>query len=128
MVPPFRSGSNNTTPNTNINLSDDDYDVVVVDVGPGDALYIPAFWFHEVEALSPASMSLNIWTPTPEVDALQALWDVQLPYSATSVKNPNLMLPLTALLAINFVYSLDHNAGTNLYSLTFFLLGSVAQF
>ena len=47
-----------------------------VEVGPGDALFIPAFWFHEVEALTPASVSLNIWSPAPEVAVLESLWEM----------------------------------------------------
>jgi hypothetical protein len=41
-----------------------------VDLEPGDALYIPPFWFHEVEALDPVTVSVNRWCPTPTALAL----------------------------------------------------------
>ena len=32
-----------------------------VDVEPGDAVFIPAFWWHNVEALEPVNISMNYW-------------------------------------------------------------------
>jgi hypothetical protein len=31
------------------------------DVGPGDAIYIPNLWWHNVEALEPLNLSVNFW-------------------------------------------------------------------
>ena len=34
---------------------------VVVDLQPGDAVYYPSMWWHQVEALSPFNMMINFW-------------------------------------------------------------------
>lgn len=62
--------------NGNQTSPDDQFEVVEVEMQPGEALFIPAFWFHEVETLSRASVSLNIWSPAPEVAVLDALWNM----------------------------------------------------
>lgn len=33
----------------------------VVELDPGDALFVPSLWFHHVEALSPLSLLVNFW-------------------------------------------------------------------
>lgn len=35
--------------------------VITVDLEPGDALYIPSFWWHHVEGLSPINSLINFW-------------------------------------------------------------------
>jgi hypothetical protein len=32
---------------------------------PGDAIYVPALWWHHVEALSPVNMLINYWADPP---------------------------------------------------------------
>jgi Cupin-like domain len=39
----------------------EDVDVSVFDLSPGDLLYLPAYWFHDVEARS-LSLSVNLWS------------------------------------------------------------------
>ncbi|MDP6198270.1 MAG: cupin-like domain-containing protein [Porticoccaceae bacterium] len=34
---------------------------VVVDLKPGDAVYYPSMWWHQVEALSPFNIMINFW-------------------------------------------------------------------
>lgn len=34
---------------------------VVVDLQPGDAVYYPSMWWHQVEALSPFNIMINFW-------------------------------------------------------------------
>lgn len=34
---------------------------IVVELGPGDALYLPKLWWHQVEALEPANLLVNYW-------------------------------------------------------------------
>lgn len=48
---------------------------VVADLEPGDALYIPPLWWHQVEALSPLNLLVNYWwnaagTPASPFEAL----------------------------------------------------------
>jgi ribosomal protein L16 Arg81 hydroxylase len=33
----------------------------VVDLQPGDAVYYPSMWWHQVEALSPFNIMINFW-------------------------------------------------------------------
>lgn len=35
----------------------------VAEMGPGDALYIPPLWFHQVEALEKVNLLVNYWWP-----------------------------------------------------------------
>lgn len=34
---------------------------MVVELGPGDALYLPKLWWHQVDALEPANLLVNYW-------------------------------------------------------------------
>jgi hypothetical protein len=34
---------------------------LVAELGPGDAIYIPPLWFHQVEALEPLNVLVNYW-------------------------------------------------------------------
>lgn len=34
---------------------------IVVDMAPGDALFVPSMWWHHVESLSPFNMMINYW-------------------------------------------------------------------
>ena len=34
---------------------------LVVELGPGDALYVPKLWWHQVEALEPVNILVNFW-------------------------------------------------------------------
>jgi hypothetical protein len=38
---------------------------LVVDLAPGDALYIPYLWWHHVRSLDPVSMLVNFWWKPP---------------------------------------------------------------
>lgn len=53
----------------------------VVEMAPGDALYIPPLWFHQVEALAKVNLLVNYWwpvagdrrLPTPAAALMQAI-------------------------------------------------------
>lgn len=45
---------------------------------PGDLLYIPPLWFHEVESLE-VSISVNVWTDSMQTKTAEALFKLFLP-------------------------------------------------
>lgn len=45
---------------------------IVAEVGPGDMLVVPPFWFHHVETLS-ESVSVNVWSDAPEYALLNEM-------------------------------------------------------
>lgn len=49
-----------------------------VEVNPGDVLYIPPLWFHQVEALS-NSISVNVWSPVMDIEFYMTAWEQKLP-------------------------------------------------
>lgn len=50
-------------------------------VNPGDVLYLPPFWFHQVESLDTA-ISINTWFNSPYVEKMDKAWDEALPFAA----------------------------------------------
>jgi hypothetical protein len=50
-------------------------------VHPGDVLYLPPFWFHQVESLESA-ISVNTWFISPDVEMMDAAWTEPLPFSS----------------------------------------------
>jgi len=39
--------------------------VLECETGPGDMLYLPRYWFHQVEAMAPVNINVNwVWTPS----------------------------------------------------------------
>jgi len=52
---------------------------IVVQVGPGDVLYLPPFWFHHVEALD-ASMSVNVWSYTRDFSDAHGIFKLPVPF------------------------------------------------
>ena len=45
---------------------------------PGDLLYIPPLWFHEVESLS-VSISVNVWTDSQQTELVERIFMLPLP-------------------------------------------------
>ena len=45
----------------------------VAEMGPGDALYIPPLWFHQVEALEKVNLLINYWWPVVGAPAAREL-------------------------------------------------------
>jgi hypothetical protein len=56
----------------------------VVTLQPGDVLFLPACWFHFVEAVN-TSISVNVWTRTPQ-SALMTTVSQQLPFRAQDTR------------------------------------------
>ena len=52
-----------------------------ITVNPGDVLYLPPFWFHQVESLDNA-ISVNTWFNSPYVQKMDKAWDEELPFAA----------------------------------------------
>src|SRR3546814_16133834 len=60
---------------------------LIADLEPGDAIYIPALWWHHVQATGPANMLVNYWHNdaahgggfTAPVHALLAIRDLPPP-------------------------------------------------
>merc|ERR1712154_615568 len=51
----------------------------VFEMGPGDVLYVPPFWFHRVVTNDAATVSLNLWWPSDLQMAAQRIWSVLIP-------------------------------------------------
>ncbi|KAF0717749.1 Aste57867_2118 [Aphanomyces stellatus] len=83
-------------------------DRVDVTLHPGDTLYLPPMWFHCVIADEP-SVSVNVWSDGPELDALQHALADPMPY-------------LPAFEARGWVIDLD----THLFALQLFVQGILA--
>jgi ribosomal protein L16 Arg81 hydroxylase len=55
-----------------------------VELAPGDALFIPALWWHHVQGLAPFNVLVNYWwssmpahVPTPMHALYHALWAIR---------------------------------------------------
>ncbi len=48
---------------------------------PGDLLYIPPLWFHEVESLS-VSISVNVWTDSHQTELAERIFSLPLPFDS----------------------------------------------
>eukprot|EP00040_Diaphanoeca_grandis_P031947 m.192405 g.192405 ORF g.192405 m.192405 type:complete len:472 (-) comp32465_c0_seq2:498-1913(-) len=48
-------------------------------VNPGDVLWIPPFWFHHVETVTPA-VAINIWTPSSAFSIMENAFALPLPF------------------------------------------------
>lgn len=53
-------------------------EAVEVTLAPGDLLYIPPLWFHEVESLS-VSISVNVWTDSQQTELAERIFSLSLP-------------------------------------------------
>lgn len=57
----------------------------IVELEPGDILYIPYYWFHHVEALDPFNVLVNYWWDAARTD-IGAPWDV-LMHGMMTIRN-----------------------------------------
>ena len=71
---------------------------------PGDALYIPPYWWHRIETLGESSgtaLSLSVVSPSAEeVTLAQALWH-PLPFLAFNATEVPTYLPVTLMHAVS---------------------------
>lgn len=51
----------------------------VAEIGPGDMLVVPPFWFHHVETLE-ESVSINVWSDAPEFALINSIYTKALPF------------------------------------------------
>ena len=56
-------------------------DIVDIELGPGQVLYVPPYWFHEVTALDD-SISLNVWSPSRTFVLSEQAFTAPLPFEA----------------------------------------------
>lgn len=52
-------------------------------LGPGDVLYLPAYWLHDVEALTEngkPSISVNVWSDSKDYKAAEELFTAAVPF------------------------------------------------
>lgn len=70
---------------------------------PGDLLYIPPLWFHEVESME-VSISVNVWTDSKQTEIVEKIFSVPLPLIEETIKwtSDNTRAIATAL----FIYRL----------------------
>ena len=78
---PMLSTSRSTTSNSN-----DMTPSFVIDLNPGDVLYIPPYWAHRVTSLTP-SISVNVWSPGEELIIGTSLNAVGLPLGIEDILN-----------------------------------------
>jgi hypothetical protein len=60
---------------------------------PGETLYLPPLWFHEVEAVTPA-VGVNTWSPVLYLERMMAAWREPVPLSPDW--DTNQLMALTA--------------------------------
>ena len=46
----------------------------MAEVGPGDMLVVPPYWFHHVETLE-ESVSINVWSDAPEYAIMNNMYE-----------------------------------------------------
>ncbi len=56
-------------------------EAVEVILEPGELLYIPPLWFHEVESQS-ISISVNVWTDSHQTDLMVKMFSMPLPFES----------------------------------------------
>jgi len=48
-------------------------------MSPGDVLYLPPLWFHQVQALSSNSISVNVWSASRWIRDVMKVWNQDVP-------------------------------------------------
>lgn len=65
-----------SNPETFNDIYTDHCKVYTIDLEPGDALFIPCLWYHQVEIIShDLNLSVNYWYAPSEYNPLWAMWD-----------------------------------------------------
>jgi len=52
---------------------------VDVELNPGDVLYLPPLWFHQVQALTNTSISVNVWSASRWIRDVMTIWNEDVP-------------------------------------------------
>jgi len=68
----------NTDQRSNEYISQYNRDAVEIVLKPGDVLYIPPFWFHEVVAQT-AALSVSLWWDAAQLDVMDIVYALPLP-------------------------------------------------
>ncbi len=72
---------------------------LIIDLAPGDLLYLPSMWFHRVEARDGVSLSVNSWTRTPESALMKQIAE-QLPFTNEQSRDDKLAAAVEYLRAL----------------------------
>ena len=54
---------------------------IVIDVYPGEVIYLPPYWFHNVITMEP-SLSLNIWSDSNDYLLMEEILSSPIPFEA----------------------------------------------
>ena len=60
-------------------------EAVEVILQPGDLLYMPPLWFHQVESME-VSISVNVWTDSKQTELVEKMFSVPLPLTDKTLK------------------------------------------
>lgn len=55
---------------------------VIIDVTPGEVLYLPPYWFHSVITVEP-SLSLNIWCDSTDFTVMEDVLHSPIPFEGS---------------------------------------------
>ena len=60
-------------------------EAIEVTLEPGDLLYMPPLWFHQVESMD-TSISVNVWTDSKQTEMVEKMFSVPLPLNDGSLR------------------------------------------
>src|SRR3546814_2525666 len=72
---------------------------MTAELEPGDAIYIPGLWWHDVQAAGPFNVLVNYWWGHPDLRSEEHTSELQslmrISYAVFCLKKKNITLPYT---------------------------------